>query len=172
MVDIKIPKKRINSKAKGNSFERSISNLLSKRFAAKTGIEQSFRRNIDSGSFFGNTNQKRLQTHNLESANFGDIICPSDFKYSIECKNYKGSGPSLKNLMEQDYKEWDTWLSQALQDSKNANKEMAIIIKYNRVEEIVLIRSELPNIYNIKYKEYFVVTLKDFLSFTDDTYFI
>lgn len=160
----------INSKNKGNSYERKISILFSKRFAEKTGISNSFRRNVDSGAFFGSSNQKRMETHNIESANFGDIICPSNFKYSLECKAYKVP-PSFDNILKQNYKEWDEWIKQAEQDSKNANKIMAIIVKYNRVEEFAILDRELENVYNLRYKKYFIVSLKDFLSKHDDFYF-
>ncbi len=43
----------VNGKQKGNGFERKIANILSERFKEHTGLEQAFRRNIDSGSFFG-----------------------------------------------------------------------------------------------------------------------
>ena len=51
----------VNGKAKGNSYERKIANLLSARFKDYTGIDQSFRRNPDSGSYFGGQNQKELK---------------------------------------------------------------------------------------------------------------
>ena len=159
----------INSKNNGNTFERKISNLLSKRFEEKTGLKQAFRRNTDSGSFFGGTNQKRVDTHNTENATFGDINCPKAFRYSVECKHYK-KAPSMNNIMQQNYKEWDSWISQAEQDSKNSGKKMFIIVKYNNVEEVVIVSEQVPLVYNMPYKHCFVVLLKDFLK-QDDTVF-
>ena len=46
----------VNGKQKGNRFERDIANMFSERFATYTGIEKAFRRNPDSGSFFGGSN--------------------------------------------------------------------------------------------------------------------
>ena len=70
----------VNGKSKGSSFERKISNLLSSRFEPVTGIKQAFRRNPDSGSFFGASNQKRKETHDLDHANFGELKMTNYFK--------------------------------------------------------------------------------------------
>lgn len=164
----------INGKKKGNSQERKIANILSERFEIKTGLTNSFRRNVDSGSFFGGSNMSRTDTHDLSKATFGDIVCPNNFKYSVESKFY-AKAPGLSGLLKQDIKEWDGWIDQAKQDSVNANKEMALIIKYNNVEEFVILEKlpkDLENSSKLKYKNYFIVTLKDFLSIQDNEFFI
>ena len=160
----------VNGKNKGNAYERKISNLLSARFENKTGIKQAFRRNPDSGSFFGGTNQKRIETHNMENATLGDINCPNNFKYSIECKHYK-KAPLFSNILTQNCTEWDKWIKQAEQDSSNTNKKLLIIIKYNNVEEFVLVKEAIPGSATIVYKDYFVVPLKHFLTLPDTQFF-
>src|SRR5271166_728044 len=161
----------VNGKQKGNSFERKVANLLSERFKVVTGLENSFRRNIDSGSFFGGSNQQRTQTHDLSKASFGDIVCPNDFLYTIECKFYKDA-PSFNLLLKQDVKQWDEWLSQAKQDSLHANKKMVVIIKYNKIEEIVILDVLPENLKEaFKYKEYYVLSLSDFLKLDDKEFF-
>lgn len=159
----------VNGKNKGNQFERKISNIFSKRFEERTGKENSFRRNSDSGSFFGNTNQKRIKTHDLDHANFGDILTPKDFKFSIECKNYK-TAPSLKSIISNKISEWDKWIKQAEQDAFNSNKEFMLIIKYNGVEELVLLKRELKNPI-FKYNEYNVELLTSILNLEDGFFF-
>lgn len=160
---------KINGKSKGNTFERKIANKLSDRFKEVTGLEKSFIRNSDSGSFFGGKNQKRVQTHDLEKATFGDIICPNNFNFSIECKHYKTS-PSFKSIVEGKVVQWDSWIAQAEQDATNSNKKVMLIIKYNNVDEIVFITDELPIQNVLKYKEYSLLSLTNLLSF-NDTYF-
>lgn len=160
----------MNSKNKGNGFERKIANLLSSRFEPITGIKQAFRRNPDSGSYFGRGNQKRLQTHDTEKANLGDIICPKNFAYTVECKHYK-SGPLFKNIMQQECKSWDAWLMQAEQDSQNSGKKLMLIIKYNNVDEIAILKEPVPNAFNMPYKEYFVVNLAACLEQDDSIFF-
>ncbi len=162
---------KVNGKNKGNTFERKIANLLSDRFAEHTGLESAFRRNPDSGSFFGGQNQARTETYDTEYAVFGDLICPRTFDFSIECKNYK-TPPSFGSIVKQDCKQIDQWISQATQDALNAKKRMALIIKYNNVSEIVV----LPELFGtlkpiINYKEYHIVSLDDFLAQSDDNFF-
>lgn len=174
----------VNSKQKGNGFERKIANTFSERFKEYTGLETSFRRNVDSGSFFGGKNQIRTQTHDTSKASFGDMVVPEGFNFSVECKFYK-TPPSFASLIKQDIKQWDGWLEQANQDCINSNAQMALIIKYNNVEELVLIDKEylldqikiLSNLTihqwanALSYKQYAVITLKQFLSLPDGVFF-
>lgn len=164
-------KKRVSGKSKGNSNERKISNLFSKRFAAYTGISQSFRRNPDSGSFWGASNQKRTETHNLEFAIFGDLICPRAFNFSIECKHYK-TAPGFQSVMQQKVKQWDEWLVQVTQDSENAGKFPVLITKYNNVDEIVFLQTELPQLRKrLEYKNWHIYLLDDWLGLEDNYFF-
>ena len=66
----------VNGKQKGNGFERKIANLLSETFEPYLGISNGFRRNPDSGSFWGGSNLHRTLTHDTDYAVFGDLICP------------------------------------------------------------------------------------------------
>lgn len=157
-------------KAKGNTFERKIANLLSERFAEITGIDKAFRRNADSGSFFGGSNVKRTAIYDTEKATFGDIICPATFSYSLECKHYKAP-PSFALVMKQDCKDWDKWIGQAGQDCISSNKKMAIIIKYNNVEEIVILDASEDITPIMFYKNYKVVRLTDWLALSNSNFF-
>lgn len=161
----------VNGKQKGNGFERKIANLLSETFKDHLGITNGFRRNPDSGSFWGASNVQRTNTHSLDYAIFGDLICPRNFKFSVECKHYK-TAPSLQAIINQSVKQWDTWLEQAEQDSKSANKELTLIVKYNNVDEIIFLNNTLHGKDTIiKYRQYHIYKLKDFLSYTPDFYF-
>lgn len=131
----------INSKAKGNVFERKIANLFSARFASYTGIESSFRRNVDSGSFFGASNQKRVATHDTESACFGDIMTPATFRFTIECKHYK-TPPTFAAIMKQDCKMIEEFIKQAKQDADNSSKEMLVVVKFNNVAEFAIVEGK------------------------------
>lgn len=161
----------VNGKQKGNSFERKIANLLSETFKDYLGISNGFRRNPDSGSYFGGSNLDRTNTHSLDYAVFGDLICPRHFKFSIECKHYK-TAPSLQAIINQSVKQWDTWLEQAEQDSKASNKEFTLIVKYNNVDELIFLKNTLYGFDTIiKYKQYNIYRLTDFLTFKPDFYF-
>lgn len=162
--------KQVNGKQKGNTFERKIANLFSDRFKVVTGIEKSFRRNPDSGSFFGGQNESRTETYGTEFAVFGDLICPKSFLYSIECKHYK-SAPSFQSFINADVKQWDLWISQAEQDSQKSSKHMMLIVKYNSVDELVFVdTSELLPLCFI-YKGKSVYRLTDFLTLNDNKFF-
>ena len=164
---------KINSKDKGNKFERDMSNLLSERFKKHTGLEKSFRRNADSGSFFGRNNYYRTKTHDLDNACFGDIMTPKDFIFTIECKNYK-TAPLLSAILKGKIKQWDDWLEQAINDSENANKSPILIVKYNGTTTIAFIKDNLEK-YNIdfifRYGEYYIYKLDDILSLNDTFFF-
>ncbi len=151
----------VNSKNKGNTFERKMANHLSERFSDHLGIDQGFRRNIDSGSFFGATNQKRMETHLTENACFGDIMTPSSFRFSIECKHYK-TAPSFASMVKQEFKLFDTWIEQARQDAVNAKLQMLVIIKFNGVPEFVVVEGNDPDAFAY-YKGTSLITLEKWL---------
>jgi hypothetical protein len=161
----------MNSKNKGNTFERKVSNLLSDRFLDITGIAKSFRRNADSGSFFGGGNKTRTETHDTSKATFGDIIVPEGFAFSIECKHYKDP-PSFSSLVKQEVAALDKWITQAEQDGESSGKLPCIIVKYNNVPEVVLIKNLFGSLTPIaRYKTYHIVPLADFLAQEDVWFF-
>ena len=160
----------VNSKSKGNAFERKIANRLSERFKEYLGIPQGFRRDSTSGSFFGASNQKRLETHDREQATFSDIIAPKSFLFSIECKNYK-TAPSFASLVKGEFKLFDTWIGQASQDAKNSGKKMLIVVKFNSVPEFVIVRDDPHDKAFAHYRGYSLVTLEDWLTGNDLDYF-
>ena len=161
----------VNGKQKGNSFERKIANKLSDRFKEHTGLTQAFRRNPDSGSFFGASNQSRTETHNLDYAVFGDLICPKDFNFSVECKNYK-TGPSFGSIVKGKITQWDEWLKQARQDAKNSTRDMMLIIKYNSVDEVVLLDFQPDGVAPfMTYGGAYVYTLQNILTLSDNHFF-
>lgn len=162
----------VNGKNKGNTFERKIANLLSARFEPVTGIKQGFRRNPDSGSFFGATNQFRKQTHDLTHAHFGDLICPDNFKFSVECKHYK-SGPTFAAIVKGKVAEWDKWMLQAKQDAENSKKDVILIIKYNGTDELVFVEQQVTGItLIITYNNMYGYRLDDYIKLSNNHFFI
>jgi len=162
---------KVNGKAKGNAFERKIANMFSERFREETGIEQGFRRNPDSGSFFGGTNVSRNETHDTDWAVYGDLICPKNFYFSVECKHYK-SAPTLNSFLKQDVKQWDLWIEQAQQDAKSSGKEMMIIIRYNNTETLTMTNPNVTRILPImNYKSVEIHTLETVLGLKDSFFF-
>lgn len=161
---------KVNGKQKGNNFERKVANLLSDRFKEHLGIEKGWRRNPDSGSFFGGQNQTRTETYGTEFAIFGDLICPKAFLYSIECKHYK-TAPSFQSIMNGEVKQWDTWIEQAEQDAKKAEKKMLLLVKYNNVDELVFVDDTEALDLRLTYKGKKVYKLVDFLTMDTTKFF-
>lgn len=161
---------KVNGKNKGNAFERKMANLLSARFKDYLNLESSFRRNADSGSFFGGSNTYRTKQYDLDNACFGDLMCPKHFKYSIECKHYK-TPPSFQSVFAKEVKQWDTWISQAEQDALNANKLPLLIIKYNNVPEFVFVKEKLNIPEIIEYKGHYSYLLSELLTLSNDMFF-
>lgn len=160
----------VNSKNKGNTYERKISNLLSVRFKSLLNEDKGFRRNPDSGSYFGGSNLSKLKTHNLDYAVFGDIICPKNFKFSIECKHNK-TPPTFTALVNQKNTTWDRWIDQAVQDAQSGGKKALIIIKYNNVPDLVLLTDLLPPAHPVLNYKGFNLYKLDYLMQQPDSYF-
>lgn len=162
----------VNSKNKGNSFERKISNMLSAHFSEHLGIAKGFLRNSDSGSYFGGSNAKRTETHNTEKATYGDIICPSAFRFSIECKHYK-DGPSFSSILKQEYAMFDKWIGQAELDSKSSGKGVMIIMKFNNVPESAMMpKGIIPiELCSATYKNYDIALLDRIMTLPVDFFF-
>lgn len=150
------------SKSKGNSFERSIAKMLSEVYSDIFGVKQSFQRNISSGSIFGGSNNHRgnnvLNEHTFYAA---DIICPNEFKYTIECKHY-ANPPSLNAIFLQECSQWDKWINQVESDCEVSKKLPMLIVKYDKIKPFVFIKEEFKNIV-VKYKNYNVYNFETFI---------
>lgn len=162
----------VNGKQKGNSFERHIANLLSESFEAVTGVEKGFRRNPDSGSFFGGTNIHRTEIYDTDYALYGDLICPRNFKFSIECKHYK-TAPLLNAMLKRKVSQWDKWLKQAVQDAEVSEKKPMMIVKYNNTETMCFLDEELFGAIEpvFMYGDFYVYLLKEVLELENDIFF-
>ena len=157
----------VNGKSKVSAFERKIANTLSARFEGALGIKNSFRRNPDSGSFFGGSNKSRTESYSLDYAIFGDLICPRNFTYSIECKHYK-TPPRFQSVLNHTVTQWDQWLAQAEQDAVSSQRQMSLVIKYNNVDIMVFLKQAIPGKYHNKYKDFHIHLLEDWLAQPDD----
>jgi len=162
------PKKRKNSRAKGNAFENQICKLLNKRFSTTE-----FSRSPGSGAF--------ATTHSLPDhlKLHGDLITPKNFKFIVECKKgYNTLGPH--SLLDHDSKIWE-WITTLERDCAGAKKPGFILMAQDRRPKIVIIKvsKELTQAIStytvIKNKnsniEYIMLYLEDYLNM-QDSYFI
>ena len=126
-------KKRVNSRAKGSSFERTTAKLLNDRFNTTE-----FSRTPGSGAF--------ATTHTLPDhlKIYGDLITPQNFKYCIECKK----GYNKENLYSLYNYSSDFWkfIDQCEKDSEKCQKIPMVIFKQDRQQTLTIVP------YNILYQ--------------------
>ena len=119
-------KKRVNSRAKGSSFERSIAKILNDRFNTTE-----FSRTPGSGAF--------ATTHTLPAhlKIYGDLITPQNFKYCIECKK----GYNKENLYSLYNYSSDFWkfIDQCEKDSEKCQKIPLVIFKQDRQQTLAIV---------------------------------
>jgi len=119
-------KKRVNSRAKGSTFERSIAKTLNDRFNTTE-----FSRTPGSGAF--------ATTHSLPDhlKIYGDLITPLNFKYCIECKK----GYNKENLYSLYNYSSDTWkfIEQCEKDSEKCQKTPMVIFKQDRQKTLAIV---------------------------------
>tara|TARA_R110002020_G_C16289313_1_gene772301 strand:+ start:1981 stop:2508 length:528 start_codon:yes stop_codon:yes gene_type:complete len=124
--------KKVNSRNKGQSFERKIATMLNNRFNTKE-----FCRSPGSGAF--------ATTHNIPDhlKLHGDLLTPLDFKFCIECKK----GYNKENILSLLNKRSDVWkfIDQCEKDSKKCNKEPLVIFQQDRQKILAITRSNTLN---------------------------
>lgn len=150
-------KKRVNSRRKGNAFERDIAKLLNTRFNTTD-----FCRSPGSGAF--------ATTHDLPQYMkvHGDLITPQYFKFILECKSgYDVTFEDIFKPKSDLYK----FIEQAKRDAKKADREWLVVYKKTRHKPFVIVGKK----YNISptvmiNDEYYIYTLTDFLSLDDSNF--
>jgi hypothetical protein len=152
-------KKRLNSRSKGNSFERKVCSLLNNKFNTTE-----FARTPGSGAF--------ATMHNLPDhmKMFGDLITPLNFKFIIECK--KGyNKANIYSLFNKSSEVWD-FITKAERDSVRAKKDFIIIFQQDRQPIIIISRKNIfPKLYNtIGFEEYEINILDQILELNDSLF--
>jgi|18_taG_2_1085343.scaffolds.fasta_scaffold34685_2 Holliday junction resolvase len=151
-------KPRINSRAKGNNFERALAKKLNTRFNTKE-----FCRTPGSGAF-GTTHTlpEHLKIH-------GDLITPEAFKFVIEAK--KGYDVKLEDVW-REKSDLYAFIEQAKRDAKASKREWLLIYKKDRQKEIVITEKNHPAKEQLRiHEKYYVYLLEDFLSLPNEHFF-
>ena len=151
-------KRRVNSKRKGNAFERKIAKLLNERLGTKE-----FSRTPGSGAFA--TSHKNLPEH-LKIQ--GDLITPSQFPFIVECKN--GYDVQIDDLFKRK-SDFKSFVKQAQSDAKSAGKEWMVIYQKTRRMAIVIVGkpySTSPEL--CLNSEYFIYPLNEFLKLPNEVF--
>lgn len=120
-------KKKVNPKAKGNSFELEIAKYLSQTF------NESFLRCPGSGAYVGGKNSVRKEFLHEGQIRFmkGDIIPPPHWiKLNVECKSY-AEFPFHQLFTTGEIKLLEAWIDQTITAS-DINDLNLIFMKFNR----------------------------------------
>tara|TARA_R110002033_G_scaffold54131_1_gene102494 strand:+ start:5982 stop:6515 length:534 start_codon:yes stop_codon:yes gene_type:complete len=160
-------RKRVNSRTKGNAFERKVCSLLNNRFAT-----DNFCRSPGSGAF--------ASTHKLPEhlKIYGDLITPENFKFTIECKK----GYNKENLCSffKPKSEIRKFIKQSEKDAKFSKREPMIIFQQDRNTIIVITRrssyewdvcEESSIETKLIYKDYVICPLEELLKVGDEFFF-
>lgn len=167
-----VVKKRVNSKAKGNSFELTVSKLLS---SALNPL--SFTRSPGSGARVGGKNFQtfgKMFGEDSLKIFVGDIVCLNErdtglnFKFSIETKFYKtpDSFTSLFNNKANIFK----WFEESCVDAIKINKEPMLIFKWNNTPIFVAVENNYsltPNLIIENNRKLSIFVLADLLKVND-----
>ena len=156
-------KKKVNSRAKGSTFERQIAKILNDRLGTTE-----FSRTPGSGAF--------ATTHSLPDhlKIYGDLITPQNFKYTIECK----VGYDKENLggFFKDNSELYKFIEQSKKDSKQSGKPFLVVFKQTRKDILCIIEycehvhatlSGWGSDFLVISDNYLCFRLKDLLQFED-----
>jgi hypothetical protein len=152
-------KKKVNSRTKGNTFERKVCSLLNDRFKTTD-----FVRTPGSGAF--------ATTHSLPDhlKLWGDLITPKNFKFIIECK--KGyNKENINSLFNKSSEVWN-FIEKTERDSNASGKYFIIIFQQDRQPILTITRKMiLPTLSNtVKFgqlEEYEINLLEEILKLPD-----
>lgn len=139
MSDVKPPKKRVNSKAKGSGFE----NLIAKKLSASLA-PLSFIRTQGSGARVGGKNFQTIgQLFGSDALKLfvGDVVPTNErdsnleFRWNIECKSY-ATADSFDSIITGKALIY-AWLKESSDDAKKINKLPMIIFKWKHTPTYV-----------------------------------
>lgn len=156
----------VNSKNKGNTWEREIAKFLSKTF------NESFIRSPSSGSYVGGSNSHRKETLSDSQITMskGDIIPPDNMlKLNIEAKFY--GEMAFHQLIDNDCPQLNIWIDQSNFTADDGDLSF-IIFKINRRGSWVVFHDSLIKKFKldgyVKYKHenefYIIVDFEKFFN--------
>lgn len=153
-----------NQKQKGNRTENECAKILNKRFKDK-----SFRRVPQSGAMFGQSN--KIGTENVDeeikSSLSGDILCPINFKYSIEHKAYQSADFWY---FWNESSDLHSWMNQCQNDANFSKKLPMLVVKFNNHKRIVFIHEKLDG-YILEHRGWYCYNFEELLRQGDEFFF-
>lgn len=162
--------KKINSSVKGKTNEREIVKILNSRFRElllKNTSWGLFSRTVGSGNRYSQASLSYTAKQVFSS----DISCPPAFKFTIESK--AGYDIDMCSAFVGN-KELDGFLKQSVDDGEKSNKLPMVLWKKNRMPRLAFIYSKILKSkfeYQMKYREWIIITLEDLLKEPDNFFF-
>ena len=106
------------AKQKGNSFERDVAKDLTDVFNLP------FNRTFGSGAFLGGKNFHRRAgvSKSVTKASLGDIACPEEWDFIIECKSY--ADINFNGIIKGYCDKLSGWISEVRYDAENKSNHM------------------------------------------------
>lgn len=155
------------SKDKGNRLERDMRDLLNHAFET-----DQFARTPNSGAIMGLSNWEKNQKleDSTKRALGSDIICPSWFRFSIECKNYKDK-PNYASLIWDKDTDLDGWIGEVLFDAINMKRTPLLFFRTNRKGTYCVLPIQFVSVTNTHY-ENFVRYRSEFMIVRMDCFFV
>lgn len=158
-------KKKLNSGRKGKRGEHSICKTLIERF------DKPFSRVIGSGAH----GHRAALTEEAKLILTGDIVCPPNFRFTIESKHGYPE-IDLCNALDGGHKLLDGFMEQVEKDAKRIHRKPLLCWKKNRLPCIAFIKQEdLPNFRDFKmhlcYNDWVAVALTELLKKDNNFFF-
>jgi hypothetical protein len=153
----------MNSKKKGNRGELYFAKLFSKIFG------KVFRRVPASGAH-GTVLAGTDIRQDAKEILSGDLICPPDFKFSVEIKTR--ANWNFWDLLNEEDTEIDDWIKQARQEAEISKKDFLLIVKINNKKPFVFLSMGNPlDGVNVTYKGCFIIRLDYLLNLPKNFFF-
>lgn len=152
---------------KGKRLEREVKDFLNKTYDT-----EEFSRTPGSGALMGQSNfQRNIGMEDATKQVLGsDLICPTWFKFSIECKNYADS-PNYSTIIKSSDKKLDYWLAETLFDSINLKLSPMLFFRTSRKGTHVAYPSQFfPHIrpkYHTNYDCFTIMGQDDFAQYAE-----
>ncbi len=167
ILDHKEPTKKVNSGEKGRRNERNLCKVLTTRFGV------SFERSVGSGNRW---KQVKHLSKSSRDVLVGDVVCPDDFSWVLECKSGYEDKVDFHSLFVKGNKTIDDFLVQVTKDSGRSLKLPMLLYKRNMKPWLAFVRTEnLPSdvefVYKIQYRDWTIVLLDKLLEAPDSYFF-
>lgn len=162
IINKKKIKKKVNGKKKGSRTELDLSKILTERFG------QGFSRSVGSGNRWAQVDH--LPKHAREVFS-GDLVVPKAFRFVIESKGGY-DGIDMSSIFVRGNSEIDSFLDQAMSDSKRCGRKPMMCWKKTRKPWLAFVLSDDLSghdfKFSMKYGKWTAVALEHLLKLDDD----